>query len=64
MGEAGGGQGGVNQQRAVLGSRWVGKSHPQSLPSPLSLKTSCWAGPFSTLSLESGSGEAETGEVR
>lgn len=64
--EAGGGQG-VNQQGAGLGSGWAGKSHPPSLPNPLNLKTGCWAGPCSTLSLErreAGSGEAGTGKVR
>lgn len=54
----------VNQWGAGLRSGWAGKSHPPSLPNPVSLETICWAGPCSILSLETGDGEAETGEGR
>lgn len=56
---------GIEPTGSGAGTRWAGKSHPLSLPSPLDLKTGFWAGPCSTLSLESGgNGEAETGKVR
>lgn len=46
--------GGLSHQRAGLGRAWAGKPHPLSLSSPLSLKTGFWAGPCSSLSLETG----------
>lgn len=46
--------GGVKPSGSGLGRGWAGKSHPLSLPSPLSLRTGFWAGPCSSLSLETG----------
>lgn len=43
----------------------MGRKAPPSIsPIPLNLKTTCWAGPHGTLSLEIGDGETERGEVR